>query len=99
MKTEMIIKGLNEAEGTINIDIHGLEPKVAININSPQCLLIAAKALISSMARLTGTSEAEATLAVISFLDDTESSVADSQEQLDVMKEIIKRGGKIDGLM
>lgn len=98
MKTEMI-KALNEAEGTINIDIHGLEPKVAININIPQCLLIAAKALIASMARLAGTSEAEATLAVISFLGDTESSVADSQEQLDVMKEIIKRGGKIDDLM
>lgn len=98
MKQE-IIKALNEADGTIKIDIHGLEPKVAIDINSPQCLLIAAKALISSMARLAGTSEGEATLAVIFFLGDTESSVADSQEQLDVMKEIIKRGGKIDDLM
>lgn len=97
--TRETIKGLNEAEETINIDIHGLESKVAININSPQCLLISAKTLISSMARLTGTSEAEATLAVISFLGDTESSIANSQEQLDVMKEIIKRGGKIDDLM
>lgn len=97
--TRETIKGLNEAEGTINIDIHGLEHKVAIDVNSPHCLFIAIKALISSMARLAGTSEAEATLAVISFLGDTESSIADSQEQLDVMKEIIKRGGKIDDLM
>ena len=98
MKQE-IIKALNEADGTIKIDIHGLEPKVAIDINSPQCLLIAAKALISSIARLAGTSEGEATLAVISFLSDTESYTADSQEQLNLMKEIIKRGEKIDDLM
>ena len=97
--TRETIKGLNEAEGTINIDIHGLEPKVAIDINSPHCLFIAAKALISSMARVAGVSEAEAIFAVLSFLDDTESNVADSQEQADVMKEIIKRGGKIDDLM
>lgn len=98
MKQE-IIEALNEADGTIKIDIHGLEPKVALDINSPQCLLIAAKALISSMARLAGTSEGETTLAVISFLSDTESYVADSQEQRNLMKEIIKRGGKIDDLM
>lgn len=98
MKQEFI-KALNEAEGTINIDIHGLEPKIAININNSQCLLIAAKTLISSMARLAGISESEATLAVISFLDDTKSYLGNSQEQIDVMKEIIKRGGKIDDLM
>lgn len=33
------------------------------------------------------------------FLNDTESNVADSQEQADVMREILKRGVKIDDLM
>ena len=97
--TEETIKGLNEAEGTINIDIHGLEPRVEIDINNPHSLFIAAKALISSIAHVGGTSEAEAIVAVISFLGDTESNVADSQEQADVMKEILNRGVKIDDLM
>lgn len=43
--------------------------------------------------------EAEAIVAVVSFADDTKSNVADSQEQADVMREILKRGGKIDDLM
>lgn len=96
---EETLKGLNEAEGTIKIDIHGLEPEVKIDINNPHCLFIAAKALISSIAHIGGTSEAEAIVAVISFLSDTELCVADSQEQADVMKEILKRGGKIDDSM
>lgn len=29
--TAETIKELNEAEGTINIDIHGLEPRVKVN--------------------------------------------------------------------
>lgn len=97
--TEETIKKLNEAEGTINIDVHGLEPSVKMDINSPHCLFIAAKALISSIAHIGGTSEAEAIVAVVSFADDTKSNVAESQEQLDAMKEILKRGGKIDDLM
>lgn len=97
--TRETIKGLNEAEGTINIDIHGLEPRVEIDINNPHCLFIAINALISSLARVAGESEAETILAVLSFLNDAESHVADSQEQRDVMKEILKRGGKIDDLM
>ncbi len=97
--TRETIKEFNEAEGTINIDIHGLEPRVKMDINEPHCLLIAAKALISSMAHLAGISEAEAIFTVISFLDDTKSCVADSKEQIDVMKEILNRGGKIDDLM
>lgn len=97
--TAETIKELNEAEGTINIDIHGLEPRVKMDINNPHCLFIAAKALIASIAHLGGTSEAEAIVAVTSFLGDTESCVADSQEQADVMKEILKRGGEIDDLM
>ncbi len=93
------LKGLNEAEGTIKIDIHGLEPTVKIDINNPHCLFVAAKVLISSIAHIGGTSEAEAIVAVTSFLSDTKSCVADSQEQADVMKEILKRGGEMDDSM
>ena len=93
------MKELNEAEGTINIDIHGLESRIKMSINNPHCLFIAAKTLISTIAHLGDTSEAEAIVAVTSFLDDTKSYVADSQEQVDVMKEILKRGGEIHDFM
>ncbi len=93
------MKELNEAKGTINIDIHGLEPRIKMSINNPHCLFIAAKVLISSIAHLGGISEAEAIAAVTSFISDTKSCVADSQEQVDIMKEILKRGGEIHDFM
>lgn len=97
--TEETMKKLNEAEGTIKIDIDGLVPKVDINVNNIHGLFIGAKALISSIAYIAGSSESEALVAVTSFVKDTKSYAADSREQVDVIKEILKQGVKIDDLM
>lgn len=94
-----IIKGLKEAKGHIEIDINEMQPKVSLKINNSEALLISISALISSMARLGNVSEWEVLLWVVEFCEQTHTYTADSQEQADVMKEILKRGGKIDDFM
>jgi hypothetical protein len=55
--------------------------------------------MILLMAKSAKIKPQEALMAVISFMSDTSSLVADSREQMDVMNEILNRGGKIDDLM
>lgn len=90
------IKGLKEAKGHIEIDINGMQPKVSFKINNSEALLISISALISSIARLGNLSELEVLLGVVAFCEQTHTFTADSQEQVDVMEQILKRGGKID---
>lgn len=93
------IKRLKEAKGHIEIDINGLVPKVSFNINNSEALLISISALISSMANLANMSELEVVLGVADFCEHIQTFKVDSQEQADVIREILKRGGKIDDSM
>ena len=99
MKDKEVQKELDNAKGHFEIDINGIEPIVKAQFNGGGALLIAAHALILTMAKSAKIKPQEALAAVISFMNDTSSLVTDSQEQMDVMKEILKRGGKIDDLM
>ncbi len=93
------IKGLKEAKGHIEIDINGMQPKVSLQLNNSEGLLISISALISTTARLGNMSEWEVILGLVEFCEHTHTFTADSQEQADVMEQILKRGGKIDDLM
>lgn len=92
-------KKLESAKGHFEIDINGLTPQVKGEFSGGAALIIAAHAMILTMAKAAKVKPQEALSAVITFMNDTSSLVADSREQMDIMKEILKRGGKIDDLM
>lgn len=85
------IEELNNAEAHIEIDVKGLTPEIKMNINGGAALLIAANALIVSMAKLGEITPYEALAVVKSFIDDTKSFVGESKEQLEGIQEILKQ--------
>jgi hypothetical protein len=99
MKDKSVQKDLDNAKGHFEIDVNGLEPIIKAEFNGGAALLIAAHSMILTMAKSAKIKPQEALMAVISFMSDTSSLVADSREQMDVMNEILNRGGKIDDLM
>lgn len=95
--TKETAEKLKNAKGTITLDINGLDrSKIEIShLSGGESLFIATKMLVAALAYIANTSEAEAFLALEDFIKDTGAFVAESPEQVDVMAEILKRGGKI----
>ena len=87
-------KKLESAKGHFEIDINGLTPQIKGEFNGGAALIIAAHAMILTMAKAAKVKPQEALSAVITFMRDTQSLVADSREQMDVMNEILKREEK-----
>lgn len=94
MKDKEVQKELYNAKGHFEIDVNGLEPIIKAECNGGAALLIAAHAMILTMAKQAKIKPQQALMAVITFMRDTQSLVADSREQMDVMNEILKREEK-----
>lgn len=82
---------LESAEGEIKIDIHGLTPKVKIEVNSEEALILGVVSLINSYADLADCPAYVILANIVKFMKHTRHIATESREQAEVMHEIFKR--------
>ena len=93
--SEILSESIEKSHAEISMSVKGAKTECHIEGNNTG-VLFAANALIIQLSKKTGMSYENVVKGMLSLHSIGTNVTAESEEQLDVMKEILKREGKID---